>query len=294
MEWISAKTILSSYTDKTDWFGINYNMNIYKGCPHGCIYCDSRSECYHIDRFDEVRAKEHAMETLEKELKSKRKTGVIGTGSMNDPYSAFEKTYELTRGALKLINRYQFGVAIATKSNLIERDIDLLCEIAKHSPVIVTMTITTFDDELCRKIEPNVSVTSDRLKTIKRLADAGIYVGVLMMPILPYINDTENNILSIVRASKEHGAKFIYPSFGVTLRQNQRDYYYQQLDRLFPGMSQKYRQTFGDQYSCHSPDAKQLAKVFKVACQSEGILYKMNEIIEAYKTKLEPFQLSMF
>lgn len=152
MEFIEAKTIISGYTDGNAWFGNNYNMNIYKGCCHGCIYCDSRSECYHVENFDKVRAKANALALIARELKSKRKTGVIGTGSMSDPYNPFEKEYMLTRGALELIDRYGFGVSIATKSDLIMRDIDVLKKIGMHSPVLIKMTITTADDNLCKKL----------------------------------------------------------------------------------------------------------------------------------------------
>jgi len=151
MEFIPAKTIISGYTADNPWFGNNYNMNIYKGCCHGCIYCDSRSECYHVENFDEVKIKENALAIIERELKSKRKTGVIGTGAMSDPYNTLEKEYRLTRGALALINTYRFGVSIATKNNLITRDLDVLKEIQIHSPVLIKITITTCDDELCKR-----------------------------------------------------------------------------------------------------------------------------------------------
>lgn len=152
MEFIPAKTIISGYHANSTWFGNNFNMNIYKGCSHGCIYCDSRSECYQVENFDEVRAKENALALIEHELKSKRKRGIIGTGAMSDPYNPLEKEFMLTRGALELINRYGFGVSIATKSDLIIRDIDILKAISAHSPVVVKMTITTADDILCKKL----------------------------------------------------------------------------------------------------------------------------------------------
>lgn len=211
MDFISAKTLVSGYADQPHWFGVNYNMNIYKGCNHGCIYCDSRSECYRVEHFDQVRAKENALALIERDLKSKRRTGVVGTGAMSDPYNPFEKEYELTRGALKLIKKYGFGVAIATKSNLIERDIDILKEIAAQAPVIIKITVTAAEDDLSRKVEPHVSVSSQRFETIRKLSDAGIYVGVLMMPILPFIEDDETNIKAIIKAAHQSGAHFISP-----------------------------------------------------------------------------------
>lgn len=294
MKFISAKTIISSYSSNNSWFGNNYNMNIYKGCSHGCIYCDSRSECYKVDNFDEVRAKENALNIISKELKGKRKKGVIGTGAMSDPYNPLEKEYALTRGALELINTNGFGVSIATKSDLILRDIDLLKSIQSHSPVLVKITITTCDDELCKKIEPNVAVSSKRFHAIKELSKNGIFAGILLMPVLPFLEDNEENIRAIVNLAHESGAKFIYPTFGVTLRQNQRDWYFEKLDEKFLGIKQKYIKQFGNSYSCTSPKAKMLWSVFKMECEKRGILYKMKDIIYGYKDSYENTQLSLF
>ena len=294
MEFVSAKTIISGYAEHNAWFGNNYNMNIYKGCCHGCIYCDSRSECYRIDNFDVVRAKEDALALINKELKSKKRTGVIGTGAMSDPYNPFEKEYSLTRGALELINSHGFGVSIATKSSLITRDIDILKKIKSHSPVLVKITITTCDDELCKKIEPNVGVASKRFSAIKELSDNGIFAGILLMPVLPFLEDNEDNISDIVNLAHESGAKFIYPAFGVTLRQNQRDWYYKKLDENFPGIKQKYIQQFRNDYECRSPKAKELWRVFQRECDKFGILYKMKDIIDAYKQGYKTNQLSLF
>jgi DNA repair photolyase len=294
MDWIPAKTILSGYSENNLWFGTNYNMNLYKGCSHGCIYCDSRSDCYGVEIFDKVRAKENALSILERELRCKRKRGVVGTGAMSDPYNPFEKEYQLTRGALVQINRYGYGVAIATKSNLVERDIDLLQEISTHSPVLIKLTITTADDAMCKKIEPNVALSSQRFAAIKTLSQAGIFAGILCMPILPFIEDNENNIRAIVEQAHENGAKFIYPAFGVTLRQNQREWYYDKLDELFPSLKEKYMITYGNSYECKSPKGKELWKIFVETCQRHGILYKMDEIIKGYKSYGQPVQLSWF
>ncbi|MDF2677024.1 MAG: radical protein [Bacillota bacterium] len=294
MNLIPAKTIISNYTENTNWFGNNYNMNIYKGCCHGCIYCDSRSECYGVENFDEVRAKENSLSIIEKELKSKRRNGVVGTGAMSDPYNPFEKEYKLTRGALKLMDKYKYGVSITTKSSLVTRDIDILNSIKNHSPVLILMTITTNDDELSEKIEPNVDVTSKRFKAIKELTDNDIFTGILMMPILPFINDNEENIKEIIKSAHESGAKFIYPAFGVTLRQNQRTYYYQQLDKQFPNLKQKYINEYGNTYSCNSPNAKNLRQVFKEECNKYNILYKMPDIINGYKKNYKDKQISIF
>ena len=180
MEFINAKTILQKASHGEEWFGIDYNMNLYKGCSHKCIYCDSRSNCYQVDDFDRVRAKKNEIEILNQELKSKRKKGVIGIGAMSDTYNSFEKQYELTRKALKLISYYRFGVSIETKSNLITRDIDLFKEINNKADVILKFTITSADDNLSRKVEPNVCVSSERFKAMKELSSQGLFVGTLL------------------------------------------------------------------------------------------------------------------
>lgn len=294
MKLIPAKTIISGYTANSSWFGNNYNMNIYKGCCHGCIYCDSRSDCYHVENFDEVRAKENALAIIESELKSKRRTGVIGTGAMSDPYNPLEKEYRLTRGALSLINKYRFGISIVTKSDLITRDIDILKEIQLHSPVLIKLTVTSCDDELCKKIEPNVAVSSKRFAVIKELSDQGIFAGILLMPVLPFLEDNEENISGVVRLAYESGAKFIYPAFGVTLRQNQRDWYFKKLDEKFPALKQKYIKQYGNAYECHSPKAELLWQLFSKECDSYGILYRMEDIINGYKQGYGATQLSLF
>ncbi|WP_088186762.1 radical SAM protein [Desulfosporosinus sp. FKA] len=294
MEFINAKTIISGYSENNSWFGNNYNMNIYKGCSHGCIYCDSRSECYRVDNFDRVRAKENALAILESELKSKRKKGVVGTGAMSDPYNPFEKEYKLTRSALELINRYGFGVSIATKSDLLIRDIDILKEISKHSPVLIKITVTAADDALCKKIEPRVALSSQRFEAIKKLSAEGIFTGILMMPILPFIEDTEDNVGQIIEFAQRSGAKFIYPAFGVTLRQNQRDWYYEKLDELFPSAKENYIKIYGNAYECRSLKTTELWSLFQDKCNKYGILYKMKDIIKEYRKPYQTAQLSLF
>ncbi len=297
MEYIPTKTIVSNYKDNPHWFGINYNMNIYKGCCHGCIYCDSRSNCYQIIDFDRVRIKENSIEIIKKDLTSKRKKGVVGTGAMSDPYNPFEEKYLLTRQALKLLDEHRFGIAITTKSDLIVRDIDILKRIQKHSPNLVKITITTFDDELCKKIEPNVSTTSDRFKGLKKLSDNNIYSGVLLMPILPFINDTEENIRNIIKRAYECGAKFIFSyGIGVTLRSNQREYYFEQLRKIFPNqmLDEKYIKTYGEQYENSSLKSEHLWKVFKEECEKYNLLYDMKDIIKDYKSRYESSQITWF
>ena len=293
METIPAKSIVTR-TKSPMWFDIDYTMNIYRGCCHGCIYCDSRSECYRIEDFDTVRAKENAIEIISQDLSKKRSRGVIATGSMSDPYNPFEENELLTRQALELVDRYRFGIAIATKSTLVVRDIDLLLKISTHSPVIVKITITSASDELSAKIEPNAPSSSQRFEALGTLRSAGIYAGILMMPILPYVNDTKENILGIVNKAHRVNSCFISPSFGVTLRSNQREHYYRRLDAMFPNMSQKYISRFGGTYSCNSVDSKMLYNTFKTECQRLGMIYKMGDIIREYKRPYEVIQRPLF
>lgn len=294
MRSIPAKTIISGYNDDNKWFGNHYNMNIYKGCNHGCIYCDSRSACYGVEDFDEVRYKENALGLIEKELKGKRKKGIVGTGSMSDPYNPLEAELKLTRGALELIRRYGFGVSIATKSDLVCRDTDVLLDISKVAPVLIKMTITTCDDALAKIIEPHVSPPSKRFEALKYLSDLGLYTGILMMPILPFIEDTEANVLGIVEGARASGVKFIYPGLGVTLRQNQRDWYFDKLEDHFPGIKRRYVMTFGTAYSCGSPEAGRLNALIKERCKSYGILTHMKAIIADYQKGYGENQISLF
>lgn len=286
MQLIPAKTILSKVKQSELWYGIDYNMNLYRGCSHGCIYCDSRSNCYHIDNFDIVRAKENALLILEKELSKKKEKGVIGIGAMSDTYNPYEAKEELTKGALKLISKYGFGVSIDTKSDLILRDLDLLKEINAKNNVIIKFTITTPHDNLSQIIEPNVCVSSKRFQAIKTLTDNGIFTGIMMNPVLPFITDNEDDIKKLVKLAHESGAKFIHTYMGMTLRENQRDYYFAKLDKYFPNLKQQYIKCYGIKYNCKSPNCKKLYKIFTDECKKYGILYNMKDIIKQYKKEI--------
>ena len=283
MDYIKAKTILSKVKYGDTWYGVDYNMNLYRGCPHGCIYCDSRSNCYHIDNFDVPKLKENALLILEKELSKKHDHGVVGIGSMSDTYNPLEIKYEQTRGALKLLSKYNFGVSIDTKSDLIIRDLDLLKEINSKNNVIIKFTITTPNDELSKIIEPYVCVSSKRFEAIKTLSDNGIFVGIMMNPVLPFITDDIEDIKKLVKMAYDSGAKFIHTFMGMTLRENQRDYYYEKLDKHFIGFKEKYIKYYGEKYNCPIPNYKEIYKVFVSECNKYGILYNMKDIIKAYK-----------
>jgi DNA repair photolyase len=286
---ITAKTLLSSSKHPDPWFGIKYTMNLYRGCQHQCIYCDSRSECYQIEDFAEILVKVNAIELLKKELPSKRTKGTIGLGSMNDCYMPVEERYRLTRQALELIARYRFPVHILTKSDLVLRDTDLLTEIGKVYAA-VSLTITTADDELAVKLEPGAPIPFRRYQAIKTLSDQGIYTGIMLMPVLPFIEDNEENILAIVDRAREAGAKYIIASFGMTMRDRQRAYYYGKLDTLFPGLREKYEKRFGDQYSCGALNAGKLEKMFHEACARYGIATRMIQ----YTMETPQLQLGLF
>ena len=295
MEFVKAKTILSKVKYGSDWYGIDYNMNLYRGCSHGCIYCDSRSNCYHIDNFDIPKGKENALAILESELSKKKEKGVVGIGSMSDTYNPLEKQYEQTRGALKLLLKYNFGVSIDTKSDLILRDLDLLKEINSKNNVIIKFTITTPNDELSKIIEPYVCASSKRFEAIKILSDNGIFTGIMMNPVLPFITDNEEDIKKLVKMAYESGAKFIHTYVGMTLRENQRDYYFEQLDKHFKGLKDKYINYYGERYNCSVPNYKRLYKVFTSECDKYGILYDMKDIIKAYKREIKDNeQISLF
>ena len=269
---IQAKTLLSRVRGIDDWFGLYYNMNLYRGCQHQCIYCDSRSECYQIENFNsEVLIKVNGVELLRRELAGKRMLGTIGTGSMNDPYMPLEEQTHLTRRALEVIAEFGFPVHTITKSDLVMRDHELLAEIQEKTYAAVTFTITTADDSLCKKLEPGAPVSSRRLNALKILRKRGILAGVTLMPVLPFIEDTEENIRQIVNLAAEHGAEYILPAFGMTLRDRQRTFYYDKLDTLFPGLRLRYEAAFGGRYSAEARNAHRLAQVFNELCAQKEL-----------------------
>ena len=291
---IEAKTLLTKIKKGNHWFGYDYNMNLYRGCLHGCIYCDSRSECYEVGEFEEVKVKGNALELLEKELRSKRNRGIIGMGSMSDPYNPYENKYQLTKKSLELMERFKYGVFIITKSNLVLRDKDILKRVDKNAKAVVGITITCSDDVLSKVIEPKVSSSSERFKSISELNEAGIDTGILLMPILPFINDTEENIRGIVKQASKSKAKFIYPFFGITLRDKQREFYYDNLEKSFPGLKDKYIHRYGNNYSCESDKSKELYKLLARLCEEENILYRMEDINELFVIRNEYEQMSLF
>lgn len=289
MHSIQAKAILSPHN----------GMNIYRGCTHGCIYCDARSTCYQMDHaFEDVAVKVNAPELLEKALRSKRKKCMISTGAMSDPYLHMEKELGLTRKCLEIIHNHGFGLDIQTKSDLIMRDIDILSAINQRAKCVVQMTLTTYDDALCRIIEPNVCTTSRRAEVLRAMRDAAIPTVCWMSPILPFINDNEQNIRGIVRLCADSGVRGIITfGIGLTLRDGDRQYFYKNLDKHFPGLKNRYIQTFGNAYEVPSTQQDYLINVFSDECEKYGIEHNSDRIFEylhAFEDKTAGEQLSMF
>mgnify|MGYP005779777139 CR=1 FL=1 len=295
MDYIPAKHILIR-SKSTAWFGTDHTVNLYRGCCHGCLYCDSRSDCYRNPNFDRVTAKADALRILRDELARKVRPAFIAMGAMSDPYNPFEEELLLTRHALELIDAYDCGVSVDTKSDLIVRDIDLYQSIQAHSPVICKLTVTTVDEDLAAKVEPRAPSPARRLAAVRSLAQAGLFCGVLLMPVLPFLEDRPEQVLSVVDRSADAGAKFIYPGFGVTMRQGQREYFLRELDRAFPGehLSRRYLARYGDRYRCPSPRARELWEVFAARCRERGLLYQMPHIVSAATRGYGDRQLTFF
>lgn len=287
MHFAEYKTILSAKN----------GMNLYRGCTHGCIYCDSRSTCYQMDHdFEDIEVKRNAPQMLETELKRRRKPCMIGTGAMTDPYIPLEEKLGYIRSCLELIDIYGFGLAIQTKSARILRDLDLLVSINKKAKCVVQITMTTFDDDLCRIIEPNVSTTTERFQVLQTMREAGIPTVVWMTPILPFINDTEENLNGILDYCIRSEVRAILNfGFGLTMREGNREYLYQMLDRNFPGIKEKYIRTFGNAYVCPSPNNEKLMSKLRIVCKDHNIILDQKEIF-AYLQRFESQdrQISLF
>lgn len=287
MHFVNAKGILSEKN----------GMNIYRGCTHGCIYCDSRSTCYQMQHdFEDIEVKQNAPELLENALRRKRKKCMIGTGAMCDPYMHCEEKLKLTRRCLEIIDRYGFGATLITKSDLVLRDLDLLRSINHKSKAVVQMTLTTYNEDLCRIIEPNVYTTKSRYEVLKTMQENEIPTVVWMSPILPFINDTEENLRGILNYCFNAGVKGILCfGMGMTIREGDREYFYAALDRHFPGMKQKYISKFGYSYECSSDKNDTLMKIFHTECEKHGVMHDIGRIFEyLHEFPEQNNQLTMF
>lgn len=287
MHFVKAKGII----------GTNNGMNIYRGCQHGCIYCDARSSCYQMNHvFEDIEVKENAIELLETALKSRRKPTMIGTGAMTDPYMPLERTLRMTRRSLEVIEKFGFGATVHTKSDLILRDLDLFQSINGKTKAVAQMSLTIMDDSLSRLIEPNVCPTSRRVEVLREFQKAGVPTVVWLCPILPFLTDTEENILSILDACRETGVRgVIWFGAGVTLRDGDREYFYANLDRKFPGLKEEYIRRYGNAYEVNSPNAAWLNRLFHKTCEQYGIWHNNDQIFTYLHTlgEKEP-QLSFF
>jgi DNA repair photolyase len=287
MHYADYKTILSPKN----------GINLYRGCTHGCIYCDSRSACYQMNHdFEDIEVKRDAAAILEAQLRRKRKPCMVGTGAMCDPYIPLEETLQITRQCLTLIEKYGFGLAIQTKSASILRDLDLLKAIHSQTKCVVQITLTTYDEALCRAVEPDVSTTRERFKVLETMRDAGIPTVVWLSPILPFINDTAENLRGLLDhcvQAKVHA--ILCFGFGMTLREGNREYYYQKLDQLFPGLKARYIQQFGSAYECPSPNSASLQTILRAECKKAGILCETGAVFDyLHRFETKASQMSLF
>ena len=274
-------------------------MNLYRGCSHGCIYCDSRSCCYAMDHpFEDIAVKRNALPLLEQALRRKRRPCMIGTGSMSDPYLPLEAERGLTRGALELIRDYGFGVSLLTKSDLVLRDIDLLAEINRKTKCVVQMTLTTLDEALCRKLEPHVCTTARRVQVLEELHRAGIPTVVWLCPILPFLNDTEENLEGLLALCAQAGVEGIIQfGMGLTLREGSREHFYAKLEEHFPGMKERYIAAYGSRYALESPNSRSLLALLHRRCRQLGLRDDREGLFDwmnTFEEKDAPQQLSLW
>ena len=289
MHYINAKSILSAKN----------GMNIYRGCQHGCIYCDSRSACYGMEhKFEDVAVKENALILLRQSLNSKRRRCMIGTGSMSDPYMPLEKELELSRSAAEIIEREGFGLTVLTKSDLVLRDIELFRKINEKSRFVLQMTVTTWDEKLCSILEPGVCPTSRRFEVLEIFRDAGSESIVWLCPILPFIHDSRENLMRLLEGCKKAGVRgIIWFGAGLTLRDGNREYYYKKLDEHFPGLKERYERTYGSAYEIISPRHDELDRLFHEFCKKNNIMHDNNRIFEyldRFEDKAKEEQMSLF
>ena len=288
LHFVTAKGLLSAQN----------GMNLYRGCRHGCIYCDSRSACYRMEHpFEDIEVKQNALTLLEDALRRKRRPCMIATGSMSDPYTPPEEELRYTRRALELILQYGFGITLLTKSSLVLRDLDLLQRINSQTKCVVQMTLTTWEESLCRILEPNVSTTTERFAALMKLKEAGIPTVVWLCPILPFLNDTAENINRLLDCCEQAGVRGIVQfGMGVTLRQGNREYFYRHLDRHFPGLKERYISTYGNAYVLESPNSRDLLELLHRRCRDAGILHD-NPSVFRYLQEMEikqPQQMSLY
>lgn len=289
------RLLLPAGAEEFQFFRTDWTLNLYRGCNHGCVYCDSRSVCYHMEDFGRVRVKRECLSALETELRGKKRAGVVSMGAASDAYNALEEKLAITRGALLLLRRYGFGVMIPTKSELIARDADVLGDIARQGYACTAFSITTADTELAAFLEPGAPAPERRFAAMGALAKAGVLTGTWMNPMLPFLTDTEANVREVLKRTADAGGRFAICHFGVTLREGDREYFYQALDAnaRYAGVKAKYVNAFGLSYICTSPDAARLADVFDEECDRLGLLRDFAAVNQAAAAAV-PMQTSLF
>lgn len=295
IESVSAKTILlRSKYERSDWFGVDFTATFYRGCEHGCIYCDGRSNCYGMKYFDRMIVKENAPEILLKELRRKRAVGIVGLNPNADSYNPYEEDLGITRRILEAIARCRFGVSIETKSPLVVRDADVLRSVAAGHSAMVKVTVTTTDENLVRILEPHAPPVAQRFKALRELSDNGVFCGVMMTPIIPFVTDTVENVLDIVERAHENGAKFVYTQGGLSMRDGQREYFLKKSRRLSGDLPNRYAKTYGASYYCYSNSTKTLIETLRSECEKRGMLHRMEDIIAANESAHPQEQISLF
>ncbi len=230
------KTILNKLKFPDSWFWCKYTINPYSGCEHACIYCDARSNRYYLQEIqdfeNDVIIKTHVDKKLDLRIKRARSLlpDVVAMGGVNDAYQPIEIKAKNTQKILKVFAKYKFPVSVSTKSNLFTRDIDLFNKIASDTWFTLAVSITTMNEELSRFLEPFSSTPQERLDALKKVKEnaPNVQVGVNLMPVIPYICDSKENMEKIVRKSKKIGVDFILFG-GLTLRDSQKDFFIKQL-----------------------------------------------------------------
>ena len=291
----SKRLLMPTGAGETYFFRSDWTLNLYHGCNHGCIYCDSRSVCYHLEDFDHVRVKRDCLPMLERELRAKKKTGVVAMGAASDAYNQLEAKRMVSRSALMLLRKYGFGVMIPTKSSLIVRDADVLADIAKQRYACVAFSITTADAELARFLEPDAPCPKGRFQAMATLAKAGVFTGTWLNPMLPFLTDTLSNMRAVLNQTAEAGGRFAICHFGVTLREGDREYFYQALarDPRYAAVKSRYVDTFGLNYLCASTEAQALSDAFIETCEQLGLLHTF-EAVNRAAAAYEPTQTRLF
>jgi DNA repair photolyase len=253
---INCDSVVKKITRKDALFHGNYCVDPYQNCEFGCLYCDSSFEKI-------IYAKGNVVDILKKEI-AQIKNGWIIIGSVNDPYQNAEKTYQLTKNILETLVQYRFPCHILTKSPLILRDIDLLSSLQ----CMVTVSFTSLDDRVLRVFEPGAPSPKDRLKAVEKLRDSGINTGVAMIPMIPYIIESE--IENMVQAAKEVNAQYLLHKH-LELRGDQEVIFKNMLEIHYPHLLPKYDELYKDDFNPRKQYIHELNKMLELYCNKYKI-----------------------